>query len=143
VPERYYLSERYYTGLLNHKERHKNKGSGFGCSVLDLDGVSNTLVCGNMGRERNLIEDTPNEKNRWGIRALTPKECARLQGFPDTFKVEVPLTQAYKQFGNAVTVPVVEEIALYLKDKLALAATANPENINLEAIGLTKESTLA
>ncbi|OGF85994.1 hypothetical protein A3I28_00640 [Candidatus Giovannonibacteria bacterium RIFCSPLOWO2_02_FULL_43_37] len=123
VPERYYLSERYYTGLLKHKERHHNKGSGFGCAVLDPDGISNTLVCGNMGRERNLIQDTPNKKNRWGIRALTPRECARLQGFPDSFKIAVPLTQAYKQFGNAVTVPVVKEIAQELKKYLATHPT--------------------
>ena len=111
VSERYYLSERYYTGLLKHRERHHNKGSGFGCAVLDPDGISNTLVCGNMGRERNLIQDIPNEKNQWGIRALTPKECARLQGFPNSFKIPAPLTQSYKQFGNAVSVPVVSEIA--------------------------------
>lgn len=118
VAENYYLTERYYKGLLNHKKRHNEKGSGFGCAVVDLEGISNTLVCGNMGRERNLIKDAPMEKNRWGIRRLTPRECARLQGFPDSFKIPVSNTQAYKQFGNAVSVPVAKEIAVALKSHL-------------------------
>ena len=118
VGENYYLTEKYYKGLLNHKKRHNEKGSGFGCAVVDLNGISNTLVCGNMGRERNLIKDVPTHKNRWGIRRLTPRECARLQGFPDSFKIPVSNTQAYKQFGNAVSVPVATEIASALKDYL-------------------------
>lgn len=121
VPEKYYLSEKYYRGLLEHKKRHQNKGSGFGCAVLDLDGISNTLVSGNMGRERNLIKDIPCSKNRWGIRRLTPRECARLQGFPDTFRICVTDTQAYKQFGNAVSVPVIKTIAQELKNILTSA----------------------
>jgi len=118
VGESYYLTEKYYKGLLNHKKRHGEKGSGFGCAVLDLNGISNTLVCGNMGRERNLIKDVPTSKNRWGIRRLTPRECARLQGFPDSFKIPVSDTQAYKQFGNAVSVPVATEMAATLKNYL-------------------------
>lgn len=115
VAESYYLSEKYYTGLLNHKERHRKQGSGFGCEVLNLNGIANTLVSGNMGRERNLIKDRPNKKNRWGIRRLTAREYARLQGFPDSFKIPVSVTQAYKQFGNAVSVPVIKEVAVALK----------------------------
>lgn len=115
VADKYYLSQKYYEGLLAHKERHAAKGSGFGCEVLDPDGVSNTIVCGNMGRERNLIQDRPVSINKWGVRKLTEKECARLQGFPDTFKIPVSSTQAYKQFGNAVSVPVAKEMARKLK----------------------------
>jgi len=111
VPEKYYLSEKYYLGLLRHKKRHQQNGSGFGCEVLDANGIANTIVCGNMGRERNLVKDKSCKKNRWGIRRLTERECARLQGFPDSFEIPVSTTQAYKQFGNAVTVPVVKEIA--------------------------------
>jgi DNA (cytosine-5)-methyltransferase 1 len=118
VDEAYYLSEKYYTGLLNHKERHKKQGSGFGCEVLDTNGIANTLVCGNMGRERNLIKDKPNKKNRWGIRRLTEREYAKLQGFPDTFKIPVSTTQAYKQFGNTVSVPIIKELATALKKML-------------------------
>lgn len=115
VPERYYLSQKYYEGLMAHKERHTAKGSGFGCEILDPNGVSNTIVSGNMGRERNLIQDKPVSINKWGVRKVTERECARLQGFPDNFKIPVSSTQAYKQFGNAVSVPVAKEMAKALK----------------------------
>ncbi len=115
VPEKYYLSQKYYEGLLAHKERHAAKGSGFGYEILDPKGVSNTIVSGNMGRERNLIQDKPVSINKWGVRKLTERECARLQGFPDNFKIPVSQTQAYKQFGNAVSVPVAKEMAKTLK----------------------------
>jgi DNA (cytosine-5)-methyltransferase 1 len=68
-----------------------------------------------MGRERNLIKDKPVSVNKWGVRKLTERECARLQGFPDWFKIPVSTTQAYKQFGNAVSVPVAEGVARKLK----------------------------
>lgn len=130
VSDKYYLSERYYEGLLAHKERHAAKGSGFGCEVLDPRGVSNTIVCGNMGRERNLIEDKPVSINKWGVRKLTERECARLQGFPDSFKIPVSSTQAYKQFGNAVSVPVAREMAklvrTYLRQQDKLVNTRIP-----------------
>lgn len=115
VPEKYYLSQKYYEGLVAHKERHAAKGSGFGCEILDPNGISHTIVSGNMGRERNLIQDKPVSINKWGVRKVTERECARLQGFPDDFKIPVSLTQAYKQFGNAVSVPVAKEIARVLK----------------------------
>ncbi len=118
VNEKYYLSQRYYEGLLAHKERHAAKGSGFGCEILDPEGVSNTIVSGNMGRERNLIQDRPVSINKWGVRKLTERECARLQGFPDWFKIPVSSTQGYKQFGNAVSVPVAQTMARYLKKYL-------------------------
>ena len=82
-----------------------------------------------MGRERNLIIDkrlkdfTPvthikGEVNREGIRKLTPREWARLQGFPDSFRLELADTHLYKQFGNSVTVNVVEAIAKEIKGVL-------------------------
>lgn len=118
VADKYYLSQRYYSGLLAHKKRHSEKGSGFGCELLDPKGVTNTIVCGNMGRERNLIQDRPVSINKWGVRKLTERECARLQGFPDSFKIPVSSTQAYIQFGNAVSVPVAKEMARKLKSYL-------------------------
>lgn len=131
VPDKYYLSQKYYEGLLAHKERHALKGSGFGCEILNINGVSNTIVCGNMGRERNLIKDRPISINRWGVRKLTERECARLQGFPDSFKIPVSPTQAYKQFGNAVTVPVAREMArklkLFLRQQDRVGATHSKE----------------
>ena len=137
VPEKYYLSQKYYEGLLAHKERHAARGSGFGCEILNGNSVSNTIVCGNMGRERNLIQDKPISINKWGVRKLTERECARLQGFPDTFKIPVSTTQAYKQFGNAVSVPVAKEMARKLKlfmrqqDRLTKKPTATRTHMKL------------
>ena len=129
VSTKYYLSTIYLECLEKHKARNEAKGNGFGYEIKDLDGVSSTIVTGGMGRERNLIIDkrlkdfTPvthikGEVNREGIRRMTPREWARLQGFPDNFKIEVADTNAYKQFGNSVAIPVVQAIAKILVEKL-------------------------
>ncbi|HDN2513411.1 TPA: DNA cytosine methyltransferase [Providencia rettgeri] len=122
VSVKYYLSTQYLSTLENHKKRHEDKGNGFGYQILDSEGIANAVVCGGMGRERNLVIDhklsnfTPvtkikGEVNRKGIRKMTPREWARLQGFPDEYEIVVSDAQAYKQFGNSVAVPVVQAIA--------------------------------
>ncbi len=121
---KYYLSQKYLNGLKKHRKRHEAKGHGFGYKVLDpKKDVANSLVVGGMGRERNLIANTPvlgcwkpgdtdfTKKNEEGIRKVTPRECARLQGFSESFKIPVSDTQAYKQFANSVAIPVVEALA--------------------------------
>lgn len=129
VPSKYYLSERYFETLKNHKARHAAKGNGFGYEIRSLDGVAAAIVCGGMGRERNLIIDkrqtdltpTTNIKgkiNTEGIRKLTPREWARLQGFPDSYKLPLADVHLYKQFGNSVTVPVIKAIAEKIKEVL-------------------------
>lgn len=129
VSVKYYLSTTYIDTLRRHKERHAAKGNGFGYEIRDLDGKAGAIVCGGMGRERNLIIDnrltnfTPithikGEVNREGIRKMTPREWARLQGFPDDFKLELADTHLYKQFGNSVTVNVIEAIAENIKKVL-------------------------
>lgn len=131
VSPKYYLSDVYLDSLIRHKERHENKGNGFGYEIKKLDEIANTLVCGGMGRERNLIIDrrltnfTPvthikGEINKKYIRKMTPREWARLQGFPDDFKFVVADTHLYKQFGNSVTVSVIEAIAKKIKKVLEL-----------------------
>ena len=131
VSPKYYLSNVYLDSLIRHKERHESKGNGFGYEIKKLDEIANTLVCGGMGRERNLIIDrrltdfTPvthikGEINREYIRKMTPREWARLQGFPDDFKFVVADTHLYKQFGNSVTVSVIEAIAGNIKRVLDL-----------------------
>lgn len=122
VSVKYYLSTTYLDTLIRHKARHEAKGNGFGYEIRDLNGQAGAIVCGGMGRERNLIVDkrlkdfTPvthikGEVNRDGIRKMTPREWARLQGFPDTYKITLADTHMYKQFGNSVTVNVIEAIA--------------------------------
>ena len=122
VSVKYYLSTQYIDTLKRHKARHAAKGHGFGYEIIDLDGVANAIVVGGMGRERNLIIDnrltnfTPithikGEVNHEGIRRMTPREWARLQGFPDNFKIVVADASAYKQFGNSVAVPAIQATA--------------------------------
>jgi DNA (cytosine-5)-methyltransferase 1 len=122
VPAKYYISASYVQTLRNHRARHEAKGNGFGYIIRSLDSTAGTLVSGPMGRDRNLIIDgrqtdlTPTtnikgEINREGIRKFTPRECARLQGFPEDYKLTLADTHLYKQFANSVTVPVIRAIA--------------------------------
>ncbi|MFQ7111995.1 MAG: DNA cytosine methyltransferase [Anaerovoracaceae bacterium] len=122
ISSKYYLSDVYLDTLKAHKERHKNKGNGFGYEIRPLDGQAGAIVCGGMGRERNLIIDSrphsmvpvthiKGEINKEDIRKLTPREWARLQGFPESYTLELADTHLYKQFGNSVTIPVIEAIA--------------------------------
>lgn len=126
VSPKYYLSTAYLESLKKHKERHASKGNGFGYEIRSTDSVAGAIVCGGMGRERNLIIDnrltnfTPvthikGEINREFVRKMTPREWARLQGFPNDFKFVVADTHLYKQFGNSVTVPVIRAIAEKIK----------------------------
>ena len=126
VSVKYYLSTQYIETLKQHKARHEAKGNGFGYEVRSLDDVAGAIVCGGMGRERNLIIDkrltnfTPithikGEVNREGLRKMTPREWARLQGFPDSYKLILADTHLYKQFGNSVSVPVIQAIAEQIK----------------------------
>ncbi len=119
---KYYLSDVYVETLKRHRSRHEAAGHGFGYEIIDIDGVANAIVVGGMGRERNLVIDkrltdfTPvtnikGKVNRDGIRRMTPREWARLQGFPDTFKIVVADASAYKQFGNSVAVPAIQATA--------------------------------
>lgn len=125
VDTKYYLSTQYLKTLINHKARHENKGNGFGYEIIKDDQIANAVVCGGMGRERNLVIDKritdfspktniKGEVNREGIRKMTPREWARLQGFPDTFIIPVADASAYKQFGNSVAVPAIQATAIQL-----------------------------
>jgi DNA (cytosine-5)-methyltransferase 1 len=122
IPSKYYLSDTYVNTLKAHRARHEAAGHGFGYVIRPLDGLSGTIVCGGMGRETNLIIDQREHSlvptthikgkiNEEGIRKMTPREWARLQGFPDDFILPLSDVHLYKQFGNSVTVPVIEAIA--------------------------------
>lgn len=122
IPSKYYLSDTYLASLRAHKARHASKGHGFGYEIRDLDDVAGAIVVGGMGRERNLLVDhrehskvpTTNIKgnlNDEDIRKMTPREWARLQGFPDSYELPLADTHSYKQLGNSVTVPVIRAIA--------------------------------
>lgn len=131
VSAKYYLSTQYLSTLVNHKKRHESKGNGFGYEIIADNGIANAIVVGGMGRERNLVYDfrlkdfTPETKikgevNREGIRKMTPREWARLQGFPEEFKIVVADASAYKQFGNSVAVPAIQATAKKIIKKIGL-----------------------
>lgn len=129
VSAKYYLSTTYLETLKRHKAHHEALGHGFGYEIRDVNGIAGAIVCGGMGRERNLIIDyrqknlipvthIKGEINKQGIRKMTPREWARLQGFPDSYKLVLADTHLYKQFGNSVSVPVIESIACKIKESL-------------------------
>lgn len=132
VSVKYYLSDVYLETLRQHKARHAAKGNGFGYEIRDWDSIAGAIVCGGMGRERNLIIDkrqkdlTPithikGQINKEGVRKMTPREWARLQGFPDSFKLPLADVHLYKQLGNSVTVNVIEAIAEKIKEVLDMS----------------------
>lgn len=129
VSAKYYLSDVYLDTLRKHKARHMSRGNGFGYEIRDWNDVAGAIVCGGMGRERNLVVDkrqkdlTPTTHikgsiNKEGVRKMTPREWARLQGFPDDFEFPLADTHIYKQLGNSVTVNVIEAIAEKIKEVL-------------------------
>lgn len=122
VDARYYLSTSYLAALKAHKARHQALGHGFGYEIRDLDEVAGTIVCGGMGKERNLIVDTrqtdftvrthiKGEYNKEGLRKMTPLEWERLQGFPDNWTAGIADVHRYKQMGNSVAVPVIQAVS--------------------------------
>ena len=107
VHKKYTLSDHLWKYLQEYAEKHRALGNGFGYSVAELNGVTRTLSA-RYYKDGSEILIPQRGRNP---RRLTPRECARLMGFPDGFKIPVSDTQAYKQFGNSVVVPVVERIA--------------------------------
>lgn len=109
VDEKYTISQKLYEGHLRRKAEHIKKGNGFGFSVFNADSeYVNTISARYYKDGSEVMIDQGPEKNP---RKLTPRECARLQGFPEKFIIPVSDTQAYKQFGNSVAVPVIRAIA--------------------------------
>jgi DNA (cytosine-5)-methyltransferase 1 len=104
---KYTLSDHLWNYLQMYAEKHRAKGNGFGFGLTDKNGHSRTLSA-RYYKDGSEILIPQHGKNP---RRLTPRECARLMGFPDSFRIPVSDTQAYKQFGNSVVVPVVEYIA--------------------------------
>lgn len=114
VPEKYTLSDNLWTYLQGYAEKHRAKGNGFGFGLVTADDTTRTLSA-RYHKDGSEILVAQQGKNP---RKLTPRECARLQGFPDTFKIPVSDTQAYRQFGNSVSVPVVRAVAELMKESM-------------------------
>ncbi len=108
APDKYTLSDKLWQYLQDYAAKHAALGNGFGCSVFDGTGVARTLSARYHKDGSEILISRGEGRNP---RRLTPRECARLMGYPDTFKIEVSDTQAYRQFGNSVAVPVVTALA--------------------------------
>ena len=107
VDEKYTLSDKLWTYLQNYAAKHKAAGNGFGYGIAPLDGVSRTISARYYKDGSEILIEQEGKNPR----RLTPRECARLQGFPDDFRIPVSDTQAYRQFGNSVVVPLMENVA--------------------------------
>ncbi len=114
VSDKYTLSDKLWQYLQDYAAKHKAKGNGFGYGIAPRDGAARTLSARYYkdGSEILIAQEGKNP------RKLTPRECARLQGFPDTFKIPVSDTQAYMQFGNSVVVPLMTNVAQLIVKKL-------------------------
>ena len=105
---KYTLSDKLWNYLQDYAKKHKAKGNGFGFGLTDLNGISRTISARYYKDGSEILIP---QKNGYNPRRLTPKECAKLQGYPDDFKILVSDNQAYKQFGNSVVVPLMEAVA--------------------------------
>lgn len=111
TPEKKYtLTDRLWQYLQDYSDKHKAKGNGFGFGLTDMNGIARTLSARYYKDGSEVLIPQLNQNPR----RLTPRECARLQGFPDEFLIPVSDTQAYKQFGNSVTVPLIQAVAKQL-----------------------------
>ena len=106
VDDKYTLSNKLWQGHKRRLKEHRAKGNGFGFGLTNLDGISRTMSARYYkdGAEILIPQDGLNP------RRLTPRECARLQGFPDSFIIPVSDNQAYKQFGNSVVTPLIQAV---------------------------------
>ena len=107
VDKKYTLTDGTWNALQRHKKMHEKKNQGFGYTLADKNKIANTLSARYYKDGAEILIP----KGNGNPRRLTPRECARIMGFPEKFKIPVSDNQAYRQFGNAVVVPVVTEIA--------------------------------
>ena len=114
VDDKYTLSDKLWSYLRDYAAKHKAAGNGFGYGLADPDGITRTLSA-RYYKDGSEILIPQQGKNP---RRLTPRECARLQGFPDSFIIPVSDTQAYRQFGNSVVVPLMRDVAGLVVSKM-------------------------
>jgi DNA (cytosine-5)-methyltransferase 1 len=130
VLRKYILTDNLWAYLQQYAEKHRAKGNGFGFGLAGPGDVARTLSA-RYYKDGSEILVSRGKKNP---RRLTPRECARLMGYPESFKIIVSDTQAYKQFGNSVVVPVMREVARIMKPHvLELKAGASKQGLLLAA----------
>lgn len=125
VPEKYTISDKLWIGHQRRKEQNKLKGKGFGYGIVDAKSEYTNTISARYYKDGSEILIRQKDQNP---RKLTPREAARLQGFPDSFKIEVSDNQAYKQFGNSVAVNVIEAVAIEMIKSLNISKNNNKPN---------------
>ncbi len=124
VLDKYTLTDNLWQYLQNYKKKHAAAGNGFGFGLVTSESVTRTLSARYYKDGSEILFSQGAKKNP---RRLTPRECARLMGFPDSFKIPVSDTRAYKQFGNSVVVPVMQAVSSALKP-LIIESVQNVRN---------------
>ena len=112
VNEKFTLSDKLWQYLQDYAAKHRAKGNGFGFGLVNGDSISRTLSARYFKDGSEILVSRGPGKNP---RRLTPRECARLMGYGEDFRIPVSDTQAYRQFGNSVAVPVFAEVARIMK----------------------------
>lgn len=120
---RYTLTPRLWAYLQGYKTKHRAAGNGFGFGLVTRNDVARTLSARYYKDGSEILVDRGSDNIP---RRLTPRECARLMGFPDSFEIPVSDTQAYKQFGNSVVVPVIQGVAEHMKPWILQPSVAIP-----------------
>lgn len=123
VNRKYTLTDHLWQYLQDYAARHRAKGNGFGFGLVGPNDVARTLSARYYKDGSEILIAQGRRRNP---RRLTPRECARLMGFPDSFRIPVSDTQAYKQFGNSVAVPVVTAVAGLLSQQLWQSQAVRP-----------------
>jgi DNA (cytosine-5)-methyltransferase 1 len=137
VDNKYTISDRLWEGHQRRKKEHKEKGNGFGYSMFDHDSEYTSTISARYYKDGSEILIKQKRKNP---RKLTPREAARLQGFPDTFQIPVSDNQAYKQFGNSVAVPVIKALAKEIEKAMKKLQKNDSVNTNFDLNKFREES---
>lgn len=138
VPEKYTLTDHLWKYLQDYAAKHKAAGNGFGFGLVSGKDTARTLSARYYKDGSEILISQGSRKNP---RRLTPRECARLMGYPKDFKIPVSDTQAYKQFGNSVVVPVVQRIAKAVVSTLNQPVDYRPELVLVANDKANKEAT--
>jgi len=128
VLKKFVLTDRLWEYLQNYAEKHRKAGNGFGCSVVGPGDTSRTLSARYYKDGSEILISRGPGKNP---RRLTPRECARLMGYPETFHIPVSDTRAYRQFGNSVVVPLIVEVAKAMKPGIMHLVRGEPLQFEL------------
>lgn len=138
VDPKYTISDKLWAGHQRRKKAHKEKGNGFGYSIFNHKSEYTSTISARYYKDGSEILIEQKNKNP---RKLTPREAARLQGFPDDYIIPVSDCQAYKQFGNSVAVPVIKAIAKEVKKALKiLEKKSDTDHININLDQIRKDS---